>query len=104
MLAQDEEGRVQGLGIGFSAIANSSQALEGENQEYTPFLSSTVTVSFWHFIRNLRGTISFVSILEAPNSPNELHDCGVLLYATEIFDLFVWRSGQRAILVLCCRT
>lgn len=43
---------------------------------YLPFLSSTVTVSFWHFIRNLRETVSRnCSILSEAIIPDELHIC-----------------------------
>jgi hypothetical protein len=47
---------------------------------HIPFLSSTVTVSFWHFMRNLGATVSFASRLSAICSPNELHVCRVPLY------------------------
>lgn len=43
---------------------------------YLPFLSSTVTVSFWHFIRNLRETVSRnCSMLSEAIIPDELHVC-----------------------------
>ncbi len=51
----------------------SKQRCEGE---YVPFLSSTVTVSPWHFMRNLCASISKSSYLQIQNrAPNELHVC-----------------------------
>jgi hypothetical protein len=41
-----------------------------------------VTVSFWHFMRNLRAFVSFVLTDRALDLPNELHDCELLVYAT----------------------
>jgi hypothetical protein len=45
---------------------------------YAPFLSSTVTVSFWHFMRKLRAFVSFIFTDRALDLPNELHDCELL--------------------------
>lgn len=76
------EARCCGVGrrTGGSPAARKSLKYQTEKKLSLPFFNSTVTVSFWHFIRNLwtivsRDSFRLSSAQIVRNLPDELHDC-----------------------------